>query len=182
MAFGDSLGADTEFMSVGEIVRRWPPNGPQELEGTPIRVTDDTQMALAVGEALLEAWKPLSAATLEMPLRDAFVQWANSPDNNRAPGNTCMTACANLSQEMPWTKATVRDSKGCGANMRLQPVGLLPVDETTRAGIAQFQAALTHGHATALAASDLTASAIAELKRGGQPQTLPRFLRRYVES
>jgi len=46
--------------------------------------------------------------------------------------------------------------------MRVAPVGLLPsgkdgVDEATRAAIAQFQAAITHGHATALGASDLTA-------------------------
>lgn len=182
MAFGDALGYRTEFLDIDAILRRWPPHGPQELTGNPALVTDDTQMALAVGESLLEAEQPYTGATLEMPLRDAFVQWANSPDNNRAPGMTCMTACAHLSQALPWTKATVLNSKGCGANMRVQPVGLLPVDNATRAGIAQFQAALTHGHATALAASDLTASAIAELKRGGKPRDLPRFLRRYAES
>lgn len=182
MAFGDALGADTEFISVDAILHKWPPNGPQVLAGSPACVTDDTQMALAVGEALLEAERPYTAATLETPLRDAFVQWSKSEDNNRAPGMTCMAACARLSQGLPWPKATVPDSKGCGANMRVHPVGLLSVDDATRAGIAQFQAALTHGHATALAASDLTSAAIAELKRGGKPQTLPRFLRRYAES
>ncbi len=54
MAFGDALGADTEFLSVEQILRRFAPYGPQEPQGNPARVTDDTQMALAVGEALLE--------------------------------------------------------------------------------------------------------------------------------
>ena len=52
LAFGDALGAPTEFLPVAEILRRWPPAGPA---GEPARVTDDTQMALAVGEALAEA-------------------------------------------------------------------------------------------------------------------------------
>ncbi len=52
--------------------------------------------------------------------------------------------------------------------MRVAPVGLLPLGQSgityeTRAAIAQFQAALTHGHPTGLAAADLTAAAIADL-------------------
>ena len=53
---------------------------------------------------------------------------------------------------------TVADSKGCGANMRVTPLGLMPgLTDATRAGASQLQAALTHGHSTALAASELTA-------------------------
>lgn len=183
LAFGDALGACTEFLSVADILRRFPPDGPQELEGDPALVTDDTQMALAVGEALLAAERPYTAATLEGPLRKAFVAWADSPENDRAPGMTCLTACGKLKLGMPWTQATVANSKGCGANMRVAPVGLLPrVDDRTRAAIAQFQAALTHGHPTGLAASDLTAFAIADLADGGDPGGLPRRLRAYAES
>jgi len=183
MAFGDALGFRTEFLSVSEILRKFPPNGPQEPMGNPALVTDDTQMALAVGEALRLAPQPYMAETLEQPLREAFVQWANSPDNNRAPGNTCMTACGRLGQGLPWLKATIANSKGCGANMRVQAVGLLPdIADETRAAIAQFQAALTHGHPTALAASDLTANAIAYLAKNGRPDELPRVLRQYAVS
>lgn len=54
--------------------------------------------------------------------------------------------------------------------MRVAPVGLLPgIDADTRACLAQFQAALTHGHPTGLAASDLTAFAIHDLAQGGDP-------------
>jgi ADP-ribosylglycohydrolase len=57
--------------------------------------------------------------------------------------------------------ASVPGSKGCGANMRVTPVGLLPgVDEDLMANLAQLQAGLTHGHPTALAASELTAYAV----------------------
>ena len=187
LALGDALGAKTEFLSVSEILHRFPPAGPQAPQGHPALVTDDTQMALAVGEALLEAPWPYSVQTLEEPLRRAFVTWANSPDNNRAPGMTCMRACGNLAHDMPWYEATVHSSKGCGANMRVAPVGLLPlgrdgVTETTRAAIAQFQAALTHGHPTGLAAADLTAYAIADLAAGNDPATLPRRLRHYAQS
>ena len=94
-----------------------------------------------------------------------------------------MAACANLGRGLTWIESTVAGSKGCGANMRVAPVGLLrDVSPTERAAIAQFQAALTHGHPSGLAASDLTAFAVADLAAGGAPQTLPARLRAYAES
>ena len=181
-AFGDALGAETEFLSVAQILAQWPPDGPQEPRAS-WRVTDDTQMMLAVGEALFQAPRPYTAATLEGPLRDAFIRWADSPDNDQAPGITCLTSCAALKLGMPWTEATRPNSKGCGANMRVQPVGVLPgLPAETQAAIAQFQAALTHGHPTALAASDLTATTIARLRSGVAPRDLPAMLREYVHS
>lgn len=73
MAFGDALGAETEFLTVAEILRSFPPVGPLEPPGNPAQVTDDTQMALAVGKALLETTRPYTAATLEGPLKEAFI-------------------------------------------------------------------------------------------------------------
>src|SRR5258708_16447251 len=71
--------------------------------------------------------------------------------------------------------------------MRVARVGLLPpgkdgLTDSPRAAIAQFQAALTHGHPTALAASDLTTAAIADLVAGGDPAGLPGRLRSYAKS
>src|SRR5207302_9980895 len=51
---------------------------------------------------------------------------------------------------------------------------------TTRAAVAQLQAALTHGHPTALAASDLTAEAVADLALGGDAAGLLGRLRTYA--
>ncbi len=169
-AIGDAFAARTEFLKYDEIVRRWPPDGPQDLDGDPARVTDDTQMMIAVGDAIVAALgRPLVPAVVEEELRRTFVTWLRDPENNRAPGMTCLRSCAGLERGLPWIDSTDANSKGCGANMRVQPIGLLPVPIWTRSALAQFQAAITHGHPTALAASDLTAWVIADLADGGEP-------------
>lgn len=182
-AFGDALGAPTEFMSVNAILRRWSPDGPTDFESNPIRVTDDTQMAIAVGEALVACKRKddFTSQTLEEELRKTFIEWLDSPENNRSPGMTCLEACRRLQQNLHWLEATQRHSKGCGANMRVTPVGILNTDEQTRSAIAQFQSAITHGHPTALAASDLTAYAISILIEGCEPSQLLSQMRRYAK-
>jgi ADP-ribosylglycohydrolase len=185
LALGDALAAPTEFLSVEEIVDRFGEHGPAAPLGDPARVTDDTQMTLAVARALQAVTPgPLTAATLEGSLRAEFVAWLQSPDNDRAPGTTCLQACRALAAGAAWEQATVRASKGCGANMRVAPVGFLPRgvtgDNVTSAAVAQYQAAFTHGHPTALAASDLTARVVSELLAGCRPAELPGRLRQYA--
>ncbi len=175
LAYGDALGKPTEFLTVAEIVRRYGPAGPRELTGDPAPVTDDTQLALAVAWALHDA-SGYTPEVVEPLLRKRFVDWAVSPDNNRAPGMTCLRACAELSRGVRWQEATVIGSKGCGANMRVTPVGLLDVDLDTLAGLAQLQAGLTHGHPTGLAASELTAYAVRLLRDGAALADLPGLL------
>ncbi|MFI7281087.1 ADP-ribosylglycohydrolase family protein [Micromonospora chersina] len=175
LAYGDALGKPTEFLTVAEIVRRYGPAGPRELTGDPALVTDDTQMALAVAWALHDA-PAFTPEAVEPLLRRRFLDWAVSPDNNRAPGMTCLRACAELDRGGRWQDATVAGSKGCGANMRVTPVGLLDVDLDTLAGLAQLQAGLTHGHPTGLAASELTAYAVRLLRDGATLPDLPGLL------
>ncbi|MEU5987689.1 ADP-ribosylglycohydrolase family protein [Spirillospora sp. NPDC047418] len=180
LAYGDSLGAPTEFLTMKQIRKRFGDHGPARLDGDPALVTDDTQMAIAVGLALLDALaNPPFTPELVTPMwRRRFIDWLNSPDNNRAPGNTCLRACRNLEAGRPWVEATVAGSKGCGANMRVAPVGLAPgLTDETRAGASQLQAALTHGHPTGLAASELTAFAVRWLADGMDPSDLPGALR-----
>lgn len=178
LAFGDALGAPTEFMGYPAIAARYGPAGPRELDGDPARVTDDTQMTLAVADALLAAGTASDADRLQPPLRERFLDWWRDPDNDRAPGVTCLDACARLADGRPWQRATGLGSKGCGANMRVAPVGLVPgVDDDWRAGAAQLQAGMTHGHPTALAASELTALAVHRLRTGTAPAELPSVLR-----
>ena len=188
-AFGDALAAPTEFLSINEILKQWPPNGPQTLSFDHCNVTDDTQMALAVGEALVMALKlgPFSIETVEPALRTAFITWLRSPDNNRTPGMTCIQACERLAGHEPWLTASNRSSKGCGANMRVAPIGLLSdtwlgADAQTRSALAQFQAAMTHGHPTALAASDLTAFSVRYLAQKRDPVKLLEETRDYALS
>ena len=73
LACGDALGAPGEFLSVDRIRARFPPDGPLQPEGDPARVTDDTQMALAVGEALMQTPRPYTPSHLERRLRQTFV-------------------------------------------------------------------------------------------------------------
>ncbi|MER7568111.1 ADP-ribosylglycohydrolase family protein [Streptomyces sp. NPDC048523] len=183
LALGDALGFPTEFNDVPSILAKCGPWREMELR-TPAIVSDDTQMTLAVGRGLRTAMDRgvVEPKRLARPLREEFVDWYQSPENNRAPGNTCLRACALLKNEqLPWQEASQINSKGCGANMRVAPVGLVPgLSDEQRAGAAQLQAALTHGHPTGLAASDLTARAVRLLALGTGPDELVGLLRSYA--
>ncbi|WP_308368672.1 ADP-ribosylglycohydrolase family protein [Streptomyces sp. ISL-36] len=206
LALGDAMGYPTEFLTMEQISAKfgpWRKMGMPLSPGDVVRVTDDTQMALAVGEALAEVIgraeetrrapgtqealrarggaPSLTPAAVEAALRTHFVSWLRDPDNNRAPGKTCLDACAALERGIPWQDATVISSKGCGANMRVAPVALVPgLSAEQRSGIAQLQAAMTHGHPTALAASDLTAHAIWLIAHGCTTGDLLPQLRSYA--
>ncbi|WP_460064058.1 ADP-ribosylglycohydrolase family protein [Streptomyces sp. YKOK-I1] len=183
LALGDALGFPTEFNDIPSILAKCGPWRGMELPRRPF-VSDDTQMTLAVARALRTAMDRglLVPTRLERPLREEFVDWYQSPENNRAPGRTCLTACELLKDERRlWQDASQIGSKGCGANMRVAPVGLAPgLSDEQRAGAAQFQSALTHGHPTALAASDLTAHAVRLLAQGARPAGLVGQLRAYA--
>jgi ADP-ribosylglycohydrolase len=183
LALGDALGFPTEFNDVPSILAKCGPWREMELP-TPAIVTDDTQMTLALGKGLRTAMDRglLGPKRLERPVREEFVDWYQSPENNRAPGRTCLVACNLLKTEgRPWQDASQIGSKGCGANMRVAPIGLVPgLSDEQRAGAAQLQSALTHGHPTALAASDLTAHAVHLLAQGADPTGLVGRLRSYA--
>ncbi|MFJ9850705.1 ADP-ribosylglycohydrolase family protein [Streptomyces sp. NPDC101150] len=185
LALGDALGFPTEFNDVPAILAKCGPWREMPLP-RPAIVTDDTQMTLALGRGLRTAMErgDLTPQSLERPVREEYVDWWRSPDNNRAPGNTCLRACQLLSDEdRPWAAASQIGSKGCGANMRVAPIGLVPgLSPSRRSGAAQLQSALTHGHPTALAASDLTAHAVRALADGARPAELPGLLRGYAHA
>ncbi|MGW1610188.1 ADP-ribosylglycohydrolase family protein [Streptomyces sp. NPDC002285] len=183
LALGDALGFPTEFNDVPSILAKCGPWREMDLP-TPAVVTDDTQMTLALGKGLRTAMDRgvLGPGAMVEPVRAEFVAWNRSPENNRAPGNTCLRACDLLERtDMPWQDASQIGSKGCGANMRVAPLGLVPgLSDEQRAGAAQLQSALTHGHPTALAASDLTAHAVRLLAQGAEPTGLVGLLRSYA--
>ncbi|MFJ1594632.1 ADP-ribosylglycohydrolase family protein [Kitasatospora albolonga] len=182
LALGDALGFPTEFNDVPSILAKCGPWRGMELP-TPAFVTDDTQMTIALGRSIRTAMDSglLTPERMVDPVRGEFIAWYHSPDNNRAPGNTCLTACRLLETTRVWQEASQTHSKGCGANMRVAPIGLVPgLSAEQRAGAAQLQAALTHGHPTALAASDLTARAVLLLAQGAEPLGLVGQLRSYA--
>ncbi|WNI25585.1 ADP-ribosylglycohydrolase family protein [Streptomyces sp. ITFR-16] len=182
LALGDALGFPTEFNDVPSILAKSGPWREMELP-KPAFVTDDTQMTLALGRGIRTAMDSglLTPERLVGPVRAEFVAWYHSPENNRAPGRTCLEACELLDSDRPWQEASRTGSKGCGANMRVAPLGLVPgLSDEQRAGAAQLQSALTHGHPTALAASDLMAHAVFLLAHGAEPLGLIGQLRSYA--
>lgn len=181
MAMGDGLGYPAEFLTIPEIEAKLLPNGFLHANDAFIKVTDDTQMALAVAKAL-QACENYTPQVLEKNLRTHFVAWLNDPENNRAPGMTCLASCERLEKGGDWQQATDKGSKGCGANMRVLPVGLSGFPEERIAQIAQFQSALTHAHPTALAASELTAVTVHKLLNGTTPLHLLNELTAYAEA
>ena len=118
-----------------EIEHRYGPTGPRELAGEPALVTDDTQMALAVGWALHEARR-----------RRPRSCWSRCCASGSWPGRSARTttapraapACGRAPRWRPGCAGRRRrssGSKGCGANMRVTPVGLVPgFDLDTLAG------------------------------------------------
>lgn len=171
LAIGDALGYPHEFRSVAQVRAELGPAGvtgflsiddprftrpafvgPRHPPGT---FTDDTQMSLAVAEALLSAWS--SDDELFEAMGRTFVRWARSPENNRSPGATCMAGCRAFERGVPWRSAGVPGSKGCGANMRVAPIALYFNDPDRVVHVAREQSYLTHGHPTAVESSGATA-------------------------
>ncbi|MFE7560327.1 ADP-ribosylglycohydrolase family protein [Kitasatospora sp. NPDC057500] len=183
LAIGDALGKHTEFDDVEAIAWQWPDWRQLPLPQRAL-VTDDTQMTLALARGLRTALArgPLTPLRLERPVREEFVDWWRSPQNTRAPGMTCLRSCQRLSTpDRRWQTASDTGSKGCGANMRVAPIGLVrDLTPAQASGAAQLQSGLTHGHPTALAAGDLTAYAVRRLAGGLPPVELPAALRAYA--
>lgn len=171
LAYGDALGRPLEFVTNKTLAKFGDPFRKQVglnkfHQGM---VTDDTQMSIAVARAIRTHGKPNPAHLTDRLTRE-FIRWVRDPKSHmagRAPGVTCTSAVRQLAAGKHWQLATDTDSKGNGANMRVAPVALR-TDWTwdEMAAVAQLQAALTHGHATALAAADLTATAIRMLLEG----------------
>lgn len=179
-AYGDSLARPTEFMNVEAIEAEYGTSGPFRVG----KVTDDTQMMLSTGWALRDAWDNFTPASVANHLRVEYIAWSMEDLRGRAAGNTCLGSAARLRKPGPWQKATDPESKGCGANMRVQPAALLPLNMHRSAGLAQLVSAMTHAHPTALAATDLTSYAIRLFATGHAPDSgtyLVQHLLRYAQ-
>ncbi len=152
-AVGDALGGAIEFDSLAEIRKCYGPEGIQdyaEAFGKVGAITDDTQMTLFTAEGLLRAvtraqhkgigpsfvscthtayrrWLVTQGETDNSPVpMDGWLAHTPELHSRRAPGNTCLSS---LRHDRPFllnnSSSRHNDSKGCGAVMRMAPVGLL---------------------------------------------------------
>lgn len=184
-AFGDAWGYVTEFMKYPEILKHQP-EVPKVL-----KVSDDTQMSLYTMSALKtlldegidlrQDYFDLAAdAGLQNYVRrlfaEEYVSWARDPDNNRAPGMTCLRAVSeyenikDLDGITTGAEGAANASLGCGTIMRAPWIGLLPYDEKTVATLAILQAQTTHGDPVGWIVSAIAAL----LVRAGLEETEPQ--------
>jgi ADP-ribosylglycohydrolase len=148
LALGDALGAPVEFWELKGIRERYGPKGIQELP-TPALFTDDTQMSLAVAEALIVAGHQDLGGIMEA-ISQEFVAWLRSPENDRSPGGSCLYGARQLEAGVPWWKSGKPNSKGCGAAMRVAPIGFLYQHDLAKLRqVAAASALVTHHHPAA---------------------------------
>ncbi len=155
LALGDAYGRPLEFVH-GTLVRT-SAAGP----GHDFMWTDDTHMALHVGQASLDHGPGfLDVERFAFAVGSRFVEWLDDPlTPSTAPGNTCLAGARAWRSSRDWTTSGVTRSDGCGAVMRVCPLPMM-WSGSALATAAATQAALTHGHPnaaqTAVAACELT--------------------------
>ncbi len=192
-ACGDALGYAVEFSSLRSIINKYGQTGitSYELDSTgTARFSDDTQMTLFTAEGLLSAYaidpnptpeiisKHMQEAYLawfatqtafQLPLPSSWLSNVKNLWARRAPGNTCLSALSALNNGKP----AHNDSKGCGAVMRIAPIGIFYAthDRITQhasritAIVAAETARITHLHDLSTISSVFVALVIFECMR-----------------
>lgn len=144
LAVGDALGATVEFLTAGEIRQRHGQH--RELTGggwlklRPGQVTDDTQMSLALGAAILAdaEWNLKTVA-------DAYLAWFRSKPVD--VGNTCRRGIVRYLHEGTLVAPPSEGDGGNGACMRNLPVALHTLgDDAAFERRSLEQARFTHNH------------------------------------
>jgi ADP-ribosylglycohydrolase len=151
LAIGDALGRETEFMSLNHIKSTYGAGGITDLPESTL-FTDDTQMTIAIAEALIR-YGEKDLVSIMQALKEEFIKWYHSPENTRAPGRTCLIGVASMESGTLWSQSGVANSKGCGSAMRSAPIGYFYQNNPERLRqVARASGLCTHGHATADAA------------------------------
>lgn len=143
-AVGDALGATVEFMTKGEIAAHYGVHrdiiGGGWLRLAPGKVTDDTEMSLALGRSL--------ARSGELNIRDVceeFAAWLK-----RGPvdvGNTCRRGIRRYITQGTTEGSFFPGDAGNGAAMRILPVALATLSQPDKAEPWSLaQARITHHH------------------------------------
>ena len=169
-AVGDALGMPAEFLTPSQIRRYYgkpiadfqkahPGHASDSLQAG--AYTDDTQMVIATAECLIEcqAFNPARQA-------EALLSWYLNTVPHRTPMRANMRACKHLSTGKAWTKSGVFSS-GCGAAVRMPPIGLFFCQRTDDLSAAALNACvITHNEPRAKAGSLAVAQLIARLAAG----------------
>jgi ADP-ribosylglycohydrolase len=186
IALGDAIGKQTEGLSRGAVLR-WYPDGVRGLEGTPGTVipryagnvrhqwligetTDDTERTLAVARAILE----------DRDVRHTTVGREMLPC--RKSVHEGVASLWEFHQANDPARVT-DEHDGCGAAVRVAPVGMLHSSIQARAILrgARQASIPTHGGALALAAAAATATAVSAAVDGLQSRDIMELALRAAE-
>jgi ADP-ribosyl-[dinitrogen reductase] hydrolase len=174
LALGDALGATVEFMMPREIAHQYGEH--RELRGggwlnlKPGQVTDDTTMALALGEAILADGGEVRA----LSCAHAFDDWMRSKPVDI--GNTVRRNLVAFRRSGNPVAPPSENDAGNGAAMRVLPAALATLgrsDATIRAA-ARTQAHVTHNTPVSDAACEFIALAVGDFVHGDDLRTVYR--------
>lgn len=144
LAVGDALGATVEFLTPGEIAHQYGEHrdivGGGWLKLRPGQVTDDTEMSLAMGRAILEHGDWYLAEIAEH-----WVDWLRSRPID--VGNTCRRGLQRVIRDGSLEGQPHDGDAGNGACMRLLPAVLFAGGDRERLHRCLLeQARVTHHH------------------------------------
>ena len=120
-ACGDALGMPVEFWPRETILSKYGEAGIQDIPKNGFW-TDDTQMMLAIANALIRGSK-LSINELMEIVTEEFISWMDDP--GIAPGDTCLYGARKLKNGIHWSESGKVGSKGCGSVMRSGIIGFV---------------------------------------------------------
>lgn len=170
-AYGDSLGAAVEMMSLGSIRTYYGKNGIQICDAAFGHdagvITDDTQMALATAQGILACANRSDADTVTTSIYRSYLAWyktQSQPGQSRGPGSTCISALA--SGRMGTLDMPLNHSAGCGGIMRAHPIGIAYNNLDTAVEVGLRSALITHGGPNGYVPSGLLAMMVAHLLNG----------------
>jgi ADP-ribosyl-[dinitrogen reductase] hydrolase len=179
LAIGDALGATVEFCTAREIATQYKIHnqiiGGGWLRLKPGRVTDDTEMALALGAALIESrgWNLHAIA-------NSFVAWMRSGPIDI--GNTCRRGIRRYLSDGSLCSLPSEEDGGNGAAMRNFPTVLVSLEnEQLLTARSIEQAHLTHNQPKSDAAPAALACMTRSLLLGGGKEACCQIARALIE-
>ncbi len=177
MAIGDAYGAAFEFMPDDFLVRENDLSAYKRNPETGLgdgRYTDDTQMALAIAEHLLEG-----GAFHAESLAERFVTTFKR-DPRRGYSKRLYEVLRTSNDGSDFLAAIAPVSDRSGAAMRVSPIGLLP-DIKQVLNLAERQAAITHDTPSGRTSAQAIAAMVHYLAYGLGPRgDLGRFIEAHV--
>jgi ADP-ribosyl-[dinitrogen reductase] hydrolase len=167
-AVGDALGGPVEFMTAGQIKRKYGVfkemtggvvgNGHHVLK--PGEFTDDTDMALCIAESLVEM-----RGYVPEDIARRFVEWYKTDPKDI--GNTTRLALRRLSQGASFRDSGLPEGMANGSLMRCAPLSLMyPRNEDSLIDVSMEVSAMTHAHPEAKMSCVLVNLMIAKMLLG----------------